>query len=76
MAAAVPRTSEHRRTWAERFAIGAAIAAAVICFAVAGSLVAGYLVLQQREVVDITNPAQAPHRRGRGRAHRAVDDAG
>ena len=60
MAAAVPRTSEHRRTWAERFAIGAAIAAAVICFAVAGSLVAGYLVLQQREVVDITNPAQAP----------------
>ena len=60
MAAAVPRTPEHRRTWAERLAIGASIAAAVICFATAGGLVAGYLVLQQREVVDITNPAQAP----------------
>ena len=60
MAAAVPRTPEHRRTWPERFAIGASIAAAVICFATAGGLVAGYVVLQQREVVDITNPAQAP----------------
>jgi LCP family protein required for cell wall assembly len=60
VAAAVPRTPERRRTWAERLAIGASIAAAVICFATAGGLVAGYLVLQQREVVDITNPAQAP----------------
>ena len=60
MAAAVPRTPEHRRTWPERFAIGASIAAAVICLATAGGLVAGYMVLQQREVVEITNPAQAP----------------
>lgn len=60
MAAAVPRSTEHRRTWPERLAIGASIVAAVICFATAVGLVAGYVVLQQREVVDITNPARPP----------------
>jgi LCP family protein required for cell wall assembly len=60
VAAAVPRSTEHRRSWPERIAIGASIAAALICFATAGGLVLGYMVLQQREVVDITNPAQAP----------------
>ena len=59
MAAAVPRSTEHRRSWPERIAIGASIAAAAICFATAGGLVLGYMVLQQREVVDITNPAEA-----------------
>jgi LCP family protein required for cell wall assembly len=59
VAAAVPRSTEHRRSWPERIAIGASIVAAVTCFATAGGLVLGYMVLQQREVVDITNPAEA-----------------
>jgi LCP family protein required for cell wall assembly len=58
VAAAVSRSSGHRRTWPERLAIGASIAAAALCFATAGGLVAGYMVLHQRKVVDIINPAE------------------
>ncbi len=57
MAAAASRSTGHRRTWPERIAIGASIAAAVICFATAGGLVAGYMILHQRKVVEFTNPA-------------------
>jgi LCP family protein required for cell wall assembly len=58
VAAAASRSSGHRRTWPERLAIGASIFAAVLCFATAGGLVAGYMVLHQRKVVEITNPAE------------------
>jgi LCP family protein required for cell wall assembly len=60
VAAAVPPPTKRRRSWPERIAIGGSIAAALLCFATAGGLVAGYMVLQQREVVDITNPALRP----------------
>ena len=60
MAAAASRSSGHRRTWPERLAIGASIGAAVLCFATAGGLVAAYVVLHQRKVVEITNPAEEP----------------
>jgi len=55
--AAASRSSGHRRTWPERFAIGASIVAAILCFATAGGLVAGYMILHQRKVVEFTNPA-------------------
>jgi LCP family protein required for cell wall assembly len=58
VAAAASRSSGHRRTWPERIAIGASIVAAVLCFATAGGLVAAYMVLHQRKVVQITNPAE------------------
>jgi LCP family protein required for cell wall assembly len=58
VAAAASRSSGHRRTWPERLAIGASIVAAVLCFATAGGLVTAYMVLQQRKVVEITNPAE------------------
>ena len=48
----------------------------MICFATAGGLVAGYMVLQQREVVDITNPAQAPIADAAAAPTVAVDRAG
>jgi LCP family protein required for cell wall assembly len=57
--AASPSTG-HRRTWPERIAIGASIAAAVLCFVTAGGLVAGYMILNQRKVVEFTNPALRP----------------
>ncbi len=60
MAAAASRSSGHRRTWPERLAIVASIVAAVLCFATAGGLVAAYVVLHQRKVVEITNPAEEP----------------
>jgi LCP family protein required for cell wall assembly len=58
VAAAASRSSGHRRTWPERLAIGASIVAAVLCFATAGGLVAAYMVLHQRKVIEITNPAE------------------
>ena len=53
MAPAAP----HRRTWPERVAIAATIAAAVVCFAAAGGLAAAYVVVRSRDVVEISNPA-------------------
>jgi LCP family protein required for cell wall assembly len=60
VAAAASRSTGHRRTWPERLAIGASIAAAILCFATAGGLVAGYMILHQRKVVEFTNPASRP----------------
>jgi LCP family protein required for cell wall assembly len=59
MATSGSRSSRQHRTWPERLAITATIVAAVVCFLAAGSLVAGYMVVRSREVVDITNPAEA-----------------
>ena len=39
-------------------AIAATIVAAVVCFLAAGSLAAGYMVVRNRDVVEITNPAE------------------
>jgi len=49
----------HHRTWWERVAITGTIVTAVLCFLAAGSLVAGYMVVRNRDVVEITNPAEA-----------------
>ena len=54
MAPAAP----HRRTWPERVAIAATIAAAVVCFVAAGGLAAAYMVVRNRDVVEISNPAE------------------
>lgn len=47
-----------RRTWPERLAIGASIAAAVASFGAAAGLTIGYGVLRSRDVVEIRNPAE------------------
>jgi len=54
-----PRPARHGRTWWERLAIGGTIVTAVLCFLAAGSLVAGYVVVRNRDVVTIVNPAEA-----------------
>jgi LCP family protein required for cell wall assembly len=38
-------------------AIAATVAAAIVCFVAAGSLTAAYMVVRNRDVVEITNPA-------------------
>jgi LCP family protein required for cell wall assembly len=54
-----PRPPRDGRTWWERLAIGGTIVTAVLCFLAAGSLVAGYVVVRNRDVVSIVNPAEA-----------------
>ena len=54
-----PRPPRHGRTWWERLAITGTIVTAVLCFLAAGSLVAGYMVVRNRDVVEIVNPAEA-----------------
>ena len=56
-----------RRTWPERLAIAGTIVAAVVCFVAAGGLAAGYMVVRDRDVVEITNPAERRSRRRRRR---------
>jgi anionic cell wall polymer biosynthesis LytR-Cps2A-Psr (LCP) family protein len=51
MTATGPRPPRHGRTWPERLAITGTVLAA-------GTLVAGYVVVRNREVVRITNPAE------------------
>ena len=46
-----------RRTWPERLAIVATFASAVVCFLVAAALIAGYVVVRQRNIVDLQDPA-------------------
>jgi LCP family protein required for cell wall assembly len=53
-----PRRASHR-TWPERLAITATILAAVFSFLAAGTLVAAYVIVGRRPVVQITNPADA-----------------
>jgi LCP family protein required for cell wall assembly len=57
MAAAGSTSGRRGRSWGERVAIGATIVAATVCFMTAGALAAGYVVLRDREVVEISNPA-------------------
>ena len=57
MAATGPPPTVTGRTWPERLAITGTIVAAVVSFLAAGTLVAGYIVVRNREVVRITNPA-------------------
>jgi LCP family protein required for cell wall assembly len=47
------------RTWPERLAITATFATAVVCFLVAAALVFGYVVVRQRNVVELDDPPQA-----------------
>src|SRR3954451_7676052 len=58
MTATGPRPPRHGRTWPERLAVTGAVIAAVLSFLAAGTLVAGYVVVRNREVVRITNPAE------------------
>src|SRR4051794_13588399 len=53
------RSPRSHRTWPERLAIGGTILAAVVSFLAAGTLVAAYVVVRNRDVVAITNPAEA-----------------
>lgn len=53
-----PRRPSHR-SWPERFTIGTTFVSALVCFAVAAALIIGYQIARQRNVVDITNPAEA-----------------
>src|SRR5262245_20066299 len=46
-----------RRTWPERLAIVATFVSAVVCFLVAAGLVGGYVVVRQRNIVDLQDPA-------------------
>jgi LCP family protein required for cell wall assembly len=57
-----------RRTWPERLAIGSTFASAAVCFVVAAALIAGYVVVRQRNVVDLQDPAEIA-------AAAAADDA-
>ena len=50
--------SSPRRTWPERLAIVGAFASAVVCFLVAAALIAGYVVVRQRNIVDLQDPAE------------------
>jgi LCP family protein required for cell wall assembly len=47
-----------RRTWPERLAIVATFVSAVVCFLVAAGLVGGYVVVRQRNIVDLQDPAE------------------
>lgn len=53
-----PRRRPHR-TWPERLTLATTFASALVCFAVAAALIIGYQIARQRNVVDITNPAEA-----------------
>jgi LCP family protein required for cell wall assembly len=46
-----------RRTWPERLAIAGTFASALVCLLVAAALVAGYVVVRQRNVVNLQDPA-------------------
>src|SRR5215207_7697338 len=58
MAAAGSTSGRPGRSWGERVAIGATIVAATVCFLTAGALAAGYVVLRDREVVEISDPSE------------------
>lgn len=49
-----------RRTWAQRITIAAAILVGIVSLLGAGGLLAGQLVIQQRELITIEDPAAPP----------------
>ena len=59
MPASGARPPTTRRTWPERLAIGTTVAAAFVAFASAAGLTAGYMLVDSRRVVNLTNPAEA-----------------
>ena len=61
MAAGIPPATG-RPHLAGAVAITGTIVAAVLCFLAAGALVAGYMVVRNRDVVEITNPADTAAR--------------
>ncbi len=58
MAGSGANEARERRTWGERVAIAGTIAAAVVCFLTAGGLAYGYVLVRNRDIVDISNPAE------------------
>jgi LCP family protein required for cell wall assembly len=61
-----------RRTWPERLAIVGTFASALVCFLVAASLIAGYVVIRQRNIVDLQDPSEVA---GAASANAAGPDA-
>ncbi|MET0146292.1 MAG: LCP family protein [Ilumatobacteraceae bacterium] len=57
MAGSGSHAARDRRTWGERVAIVGTIVAAVVCFLTAGGLAYGYVIVRNRDVVEISNPA-------------------
>jgi LCP family protein required for cell wall assembly len=47
-----------RRTWPERLAIVGTFVSALVCFIVAAALIAGYVVIRQRNIVDLQDPSE------------------
>jgi LCP family protein required for cell wall assembly len=52
-----PSSKKTRRTWPQRLTIVTALLAATACFAAAGALYAGQRVVEDRNLVQIVNPA-------------------
>jgi LCP family protein required for cell wall assembly len=50
--------SRPRRTWPERLAIVTTFAGALVCFAIAAALIAGYTVVRQRNIIDLQDPSE------------------
>ncbi len=50
--------SRPRRTWPERLAIVTTFVGALVCFAIAAGLIAGYVVVRQRNIVDLQDPSE------------------
>ncbi len=50
--------SRPRRTWPERLAIVTTFVGALVCFAIAAGLIAGYVVVRQRNIIDLQDPSE------------------
>jgi LCP family protein required for cell wall assembly len=50
--------SRPRRTWPERLAIVTTFVGALVCFAIAAGLIAGYVVVRQRNIIDLQDPTE------------------
>jgi LCP family protein required for cell wall assembly len=50
--------SRPRRTWPERLAIVTTFIGALVCFAIAAGLIAGYVVVRQRNIIDLQDPSE------------------
>jgi LCP family protein required for cell wall assembly len=50
--------SRPRRTWPERLAIVTTFVGALVCFTIAAALIAGYVVVRQRNIIDLQDPSE------------------
>jgi LCP family protein required for cell wall assembly len=50
--------SRPRRTWPERLAIVTTFVGALVCFAIAAALIAGYIIVRQRNIIDLQDPSE------------------